>query len=90
MENKELLTTARDRLLKMFCRKIRLPLVDSLFILLLIYTACILITKEPVNTATIMAVFRSTGLITAYSARISRFFNRTFTLVEDRINGTSR
>lgn len=89
MDNKELLTSALDaldRLLKMFMieRYVYLLLTAFSFVLL-IYTAFLLVTKEGANTQMLVAIFGSTGLIAASSARISWFFNRAFTLIEDLI-----
>ena len=94
MDNKEILTTALDaldRLLKMFMveRYVYLGLTAFSF-LLLIYTAYLLVTKDAVDTQMLVAIFGSTGLIAASSARISWFFNRAFTLIEDLIRGISK
>jgi hypothetical protein len=94
MDNKELLTTALDaldRLLKMFMveRYVYLALTAFSF-LLLVYTAYLLVTTRAVNTQMLVAVFGSTGLIAASSARISWFFNRAFILIEDLIRRLSK
>lgn len=94
MDNKELLSTALDaldRLLKMFMveRYVYLGLTAFSF-LLLIYTAYLLVTKDNIDTQMLVAIFGSTGLIAASSARISWFFNRAFTLIEDLIRGISK
>lgn len=93
MDNKELLTTALDaleRLLRMFTveRYVYLALTAFSF-LLLIYAAYLLVSSQTVDTQTLVAIFGSTGLITASSARISYFFNRAFSLVEDLIRKLS-
>ena len=94
LDKKELLTTsldALDRLLKMFMVERYVYLVLTAFsFLLLIYAAYMLVTSESANTATLVAVFGSTGLIAASSARISWFFNRAFTLVEELVRGASK
>jgi hypothetical protein len=94
MENKELLATALDaldRLLKMFAveRYIYLALTAFSF-LLLIYTAYLIVTSESLNTQMLVAIFGSTGLIAASSARISYFFNKAFSLIEELIRGLSK
>lgn len=94
MDNKELLTTALDaldRLLKMFMveRYVYLGLTAFSF-LLLVYTAYLLVTKDSVDTQMLVAIFGSTGLIAASSARISWFFNRAFSLIEELIRGISK
>ena len=93
IDKKELLTTsldALDRLLKMFMVERYVYLILTAFsFLLLIYAAYMLVTSDSANTATLVAVFGSTGLIAASSARISWFFNRAFTLVEELIRGAS-
>ena len=93
IDKKELLTTsldALDRLLKMFMVERYVYLILTAFsFLLLIYVAYMLVTSDSANTATLVAVFGSTGLIAASSARISWFFNRAFTLVEELIRGAS-
>jgi len=94
MDNKEMLTTALDaldRLLKMFVveRYVYLALTAFSF-LLLIYTAYLIISKDTVDTQMLVAIFGSTGLIAASSARISWFFNRAFSLIEDLIRGISK
>lgn len=91
---KELLKTsldALDRLLKMFTVERYVYLILTAFsFLLLIYAAYMLIVSESSNTSTLVAVFGSTGLIAASSARVSWFFNRAFTLVEDLIRDASK
>ena len=94
MDNKEILTAALDaldRLLKMFMveRYVYLGLTAFSFLLLL-YTAYLLVTTDAVDTQMLVAIFGSTGLIAASSARISWFFNRAFSLIEDLIRGISK
>jgi hypothetical protein len=94
MDKKELLTTALDaldRLLKMFMIERYVYLILTAFsFLLLIYTAYLLVTKETANTQMLVSIFGSTGLIAVSSARISWFFNRAFTLIEDLVRGLSK
>ena len=94
MDNKELLSAALDaldRLLKMFMIERYVYLVLTAFsFLLLVYTAYLLITKGEVNTQMVVAIFGSTGLIAASSARISWFFNRAFSLIEELIRKISK
>jgi hypothetical protein len=82
---------ALDRLLKMFIveRYVYLALT-ALSFLLLIYAGYLLITVKSANTEVLVAIFGSSGLVAAASARISWFFNRAFTLVEDLIKRISQ
>lgn len=89
MDQKEVLGAALDaldRLLKMFTieRYVYLGLTTLSFIILL-YTGYLLLTSKAANEELMIAVFGSSGLITASSARISWFFNRSFTLIENLI-----
>lgn len=91
MEKKDVLDAALnalDRLLCMFMveRYVYLALTAVSF-LLLIYAAYLLVTASPANTEILVAVFGGSGLIAISSVRISWFFNRAFTLVEDLIKG---
>lgn len=94
INKKELLTTsldALDRLLKMFTVERYVYLLLTAFsFLLLLYAAYMLITAEDADTKTLVAIFGSTGLIAASSARITWFFNRAFSLIEDLIRGASK
>ena len=94
MDEKELLSTALDaldRLLKVFMVEKYVYFVLTAFsFLLLIYTGYLLATRDSVNTQMLVAIFGSTGLITACSARISWLFNRAFSLIEDLIKGISK
>ncbi|HTJ96697.1 MAG TPA: hypothetical protein VL381_04450 [Rhodocyclaceae bacterium] len=94
MESKELVETALnalDRLLRMFMieRYVYLALTAVSF-LLLIYAAFLIATTKNANTEVLVAVFGSSGLVAASSARISWFFNRAFTLIEDLIKRISK
>ncbi len=94
MDKKEILGAALDaldRLLKMFMveRYVYLALTAFSFLLLL-YTAYLLVTKDSIDTQMLVAIFGSTGLIAASSARISWFFNRAFSLIEDLIRRISK
>lgn len=89
MESKELVETALnalDRLLRMFTieRYVYLALTAVSFLLLL-YAGFLIATAKEANTEVLVAVFGSSGLVAASSARISWFFNRAFTLIEDLI-----
>jgi len=94
MENKELLSStldALDRLMKMFVveRYVYLALTAASFLLLL-YTGYIFVSTQTANKEVLIAIFGSSGLIAASSARISWFFNRAFTLVENLIKRISQ
>ena len=94
MEKKELLSAALDaldRLLRMFMveRFVYLALTTVSFLMLL-YTAYLLVTTESANKEILIAVFGSSGLIAASSARISWFFNRAFSLIENLIKELSK
>jgi hypothetical protein len=94
MESKELLEAALnalDRLLKMFIveRFVYLALT-ALSFLLLVYAAYLLVAAKSANTDVLLAIFGSSGLVAASSARISWFFNRAFTLIENLIKEISK
>jgi hypothetical protein len=94
MENREILGAALDaldRLLKMFMieRYVYLGLTAVSF-LMVIFVAYQLVSSESVNKTILLAVFGSSGLIAASSARISWFFNRAFTLIESVIKRISQ
>lgn len=89
MEKKELLEAtlnALDRLLKMFMveRYLYLMLTAVSFALLL-YAGYLMISSKSLNTEVLVAIFGGSGLVAVSSARISWFFNRAFTIVEDLI-----
>jgi hypothetical protein len=93
MAKKEALGVALDaleRLLKMFRaeRYVYLVLTGVSFILM-IYVAYLLATTKTADTATLVAIFGSSGLIAASSVRVSWFFNKAFTLVEKLIGRLS-
>lgn len=93
MDQKEVLGAALDaldRLLKMFMveRYVYLALTTVSFIILL-YTGYLLVATKAADQELMIAVFGSSGLIAASSARISWFFNRAFTLVESLIKRLS-
>ena len=93
MDNKDLLTAALDameRLLKMFRveRYVYLALTGVSFILLL-YAGSLLIFTKTADTATLVSIFGTSGLVAASSARISLFFNKAFKLVEDLVRKLS-
>jgi hypothetical protein len=94
MEQKELLEAALDaldRLLKMFLveRYIYLLLTVLAFGLLL-YAGYLMVVHTTANTEALVAVFGGSGLVAASSARISWFFNRAFSLIEDVIKGVTK
>ena len=94
MENKELLDAALnalDRLLNMFMveRYVYLALTALSFVLL-VYAGYLMITTNGANTEVLVAIFGGSGLVAASSARISWFFNRAFTLIEDLIKRISQ
>jgi hypothetical protein len=94
MDQKELLEAtlnALDRLLRMFMveRYVYLALTVLSFGLLL-YAGYLLIVTKAANTEVLVAVFGGSGLVAASSARISWFFNRAFSLVEDLIKRSSQ
>jgi hypothetical protein len=93
MEKSELLNTALnalDRLLKMFVveRYVYLALTAIAFIILLY--AAYLFVNDVTNMEVALAIFGGSGLIAVSSARISLFFNKAFTLIEDLIRGLSK
>lgn len=94
MENKELLEAALnalDRLLRMFMveRYVYLALTALSFVLLL-YAGYLMVATKSLNTEVLVAVFGGSGLVAASSARISWFFNRAFSIVEDLIKRMSQ
>ena len=94
MEKKELLDAtlnALDRLLRMFMveRYVYLCLTVVSFALLL-YAGYLMIVTKTADTEALIAVFGGSGLVAASSARISWFFNRAFTIVEDLIKRISK
>lgn len=62
-------------------RYVYLALTGLSFVLLL-YVGVLMFTSKDVDRSTLVALFGSSGLVAASSARISWFFNRAFTLVE--------
>jgi hypothetical protein len=93
MEEKELLgitLDALDRLMRMFVveRYVYLALTAVSFLLLL-YTGYIFVATKAADKELLIAIFGSSGLIAASSARISWFFNRAFTMVENLVKRIS-
>jgi hypothetical protein len=93
MEKKELLEAtlgALDRLLKMFLveRYLYLLLTAVSFVLLL-YAGYLMISAKNIESEVLIAIFGGSGLVAASSARITWFFNRAFTVVEDLIKKIS-
>jgi hypothetical protein len=94
MDTRELLESslnALDRLLKMFAieRYVYLVLTALSFVLLL-YASYLFIAKVPADSTILISLFGSAGLITVSSARISWFFNRAFSLIENLIKKASK
>lgn len=89
MEKKELLEAtlnALDRLLKMFMVERYLYLMlTAVSFALLIYAGYLMLSSKSLNTEVLVAIFGGSGLVAVSSARISWFFNRAFTIVEDLI-----
>jgi len=89
MEQRDLLNAtldALDRLMKMFMieRYVYLVLTAASFLIML-YAAYLLITKGSLTTDVLVALFGGSGIVTVSSARISWFFNRAFSLVEELV-----
>lgn len=88
-EQKELVEVALnalERLLTIFkVERYVYLLLTALSFILLLYTGYMLVTEKAVNTEALVATIGSAGLVTASSARISYFFNRAFTLIEEML-----
>ena len=65
-------------------QRIYLGLTGLSFIVLLGVSVA-LFTRKDIDTATLVAVFGSSGLVAATSSRVSLFFNKAFKLIEDLI-----
>lgn len=82
---------ALDRLLRMFqVERIVYLLLTAVSFVMLLFAGYQLIADRSMDTTAMVAVFGSTGLVTASSARVSHFFHRAFTLVEGLIQGLSK
>lgn len=94
MEKKELLEAtlnALDRLLKMFMVERYVYLALTVFSFgLLLYAGYLMISTKSANTEALVAVFGGSGLVAASSARISWFFNRAFSIVENLVKRMSQ
>jgi hypothetical protein len=77
---------ALEKLLKMFSveRYVYL-LMTALSFLLLLYSGYLLVASREADTATLVAIFGSSGLVAASSARICLFFDKSFRLIEKLI-----
>lgn len=91
MEKTEVLKVALDaleRLLKMFSAERYFYLaLTALSFLLLLYAGYLLVVSQTADKATLIAIFGSSGLVAAASARIVYFFNKAFALIERLIRG---
>jgi len=78
---------ALERLLGMFKveRYVYLVLTALSFVLLL-YAAVLLVMSTTPDTATLVGIFGSSGLVAVSSMRICFFFNRAFSLIEKLIH----
>lgn len=89
MDKKELLEAtlnALDRLLKMFMvERYLYLLLTAVSFALLLYAGYLMLSAKSLNTEVLVAIFGGSGLVAVSSARISWFFNRAFTIVEDLI-----
>ena len=87
----ELTLNALERLLKMFQAERYIHLVlTGLSFLLLLYGSYLVLTQKPANVEILVSIFGGGGLIAISSTRVSSFFNRAFTLVEDLIKDLSK
>ena|SRR2546425_626894 len=79
---------ALERLLNLFRVERIIHLVAGVVAFLMLLYAIVLLllrSKSNVDTALLVSLFGSSGLIAVSSARITYFFNKAFTLVEDVI-----
>ena len=82
---------AMERLLNMFRFERHIHLfIGVVAFLMLIYAIVLLVKAEGVSTELLVSLFGSAGLITVSSARITFFFNKAFTLVEDIVRALIR
>ena len=89
MKKEEILTVALNALRELLHifrveRYVYLALTGLSFILLL-YVGMLMFTTKEIDKTTLVAVFGSSGLVAASSARVSLFFNKAFTLIEDLV-----
>jgi hypothetical protein len=94
MDKTELLKATLDaleRLLRMFAieRYIYLALT-ALSFLLLLYAGFLIFKSGSVSDQALIAMFGGSGLVAVSSARISWFFNRAFSLVENLVKRIAR
>ena len=89
MDKKEILTAALKairELLHMFRWEQRIYLaLTALSFVVLLGVSVVLFTRRDVDSATLVAVFGSSGLVAASSLRVSLFFNKAFKLIEDLV-----
>jgi uncharacterized membrane protein len=77
---------ALERLLNLFRFERIIHLVIGIVaFLMLLYAIVLLIRSNGIDTALLISLFGSAGLITVSSARITYFFNKAFKLIEDVI-----
>jgi uncharacterized membrane protein len=82
---------ALERLLNMFRFERIIHLVIGVIgFLMLLYAIVLLIRSNGIDTALLISLFGSAGLITVSSARITYFFNKAFRLIEDIIRSLTR
>jgi hypothetical protein len=79
---------AIDRLLQMFrVERVLHLIIGVIAFLLLMYVTGLLLVTHGVDTTLAVLLFGSSGLITISTARITYFFNKAFSLVEDVVRG---
>lgn len=77
---------ALERLLNLFrFERIIHLVIGVVAFLMLLYAIVLLIRSNGIDTALLISLFGSAGLITVSSARITYFFNKAFKLIEDVI-----
>jgi len=82
-KNMRLVLDAIDRLLTLFrMERIIHVVIGVVSFLLLLYGAALLYQKE-ISAPLLVALFGSSGLVTISSVRITFFFNKAFSLVEE-------
>ena len=94
MDKKEILDAALKALRELLHifrveRYVYLALTGLAFLLLL-YVGMLMFTTKEVDRTTLVAVFGSSGLVAASSARVSLFFNKAFTLIEELIRDLAK
>lgn len=75
---------ALERLLNLFrFERIIHLIIGIVAFLMLMYAIVLLIRSNGIDTALLISLFGSAGLITVSAARITYFFNKAFKLIED-------